>query len=52
MEKQRGGDHDELTAEFEHLTTDPDGILGVLEGILGEFEAKRLLSKLFQVYVE
>lgn len=51
MEKQRGGDHDELIEEFEYLTTDPDGILRVLEGILGQFEAKRLLSVLFQVYV-
>lgn len=50
MEKQRGGDHDELIEEFEYLTTDPDGILRVLEGILGQFEAKRLLSVLFQVY--
>ena len=50
MEKQRGGDHDELIAEFEEVTNDPDGILRVLEGILGQFEAKRLLSVLFQVY--
>ena len=49
MEKQRGGDHDKLTTEFEYLTTDQGGILGVLEGVLGEFEAKRLLSELFKV---
>jgi len=51
MEKQRGGDHDVLIEEFEYLTTDPDGILRVLEGILDQFEAKRLLSVLFQVYI-
>ena len=51
MEKQRGGDHDELIEEFDYITTDPDGILKVLESILGDFEAKRLLSVLFQVYV-
>ena len=50
MEKQRGGDHDELVEEFEYITTDPDGILRVLEDILGEFEAKRLLSVLLKVY--
>jgi len=49
LEKQRGGDHDELIEEFEYHTTDPDGILRVLENILGQFEAKRLLSVLFKV---
>lgn len=50
LEKQRGaGDRDELIEEFEYHTTDPDGILRVLEDILGQFEAQRLLSVLFQV---
>ena len=58
MDKQRVVDHDQLIHEFERLTTDPDGILGVLEDTLHEyggdanFEAKRLLCGLFQVQIE
>ena len=48
-------EHDQLIHEFERLTTDPDGLLGVLEDTLHEngdeaaFEAKKLLCALFQV---
>ena len=48
-------EHDQLIHEFEKLTTDLDGLLGVLEDTLHEygseanFEAKRLLCALFQV---
>ena len=62
LDKQRVVDHDQLIHEFERLTTDPDGILGVLEDTLHEhgyeenfeanFEAKRLLCALFQVQIE
>ena len=49
---------DQLLHEFESLTTDPDGLLGVLESALHEygddaiFEARRLICALFQVQVE
>ena len=59
MDKQRVVDHDQLIHEFERLTTDPDGLLGVLEDTLHDqhgdeanFEAKRLLCALFQVQIE
>ena len=52
-------DHDQLIHEFERLTTDPDGLLGMLEDTLHDeygdeanFEAKRLLCALFQVQIE
>ena len=57
MDKQRVVEHDQLVQEFEELTTDPDGLLGVLEDALHEygdeasFEAKRLLCVLFQVQI-
>ena len=55
LDKQRVVEHDQLIQEFEWLTTDPDGLLGVLEETLHEygddanFEAKKLLCALFQV---
>ena len=55
MDKQRVVEHDQLIHEFERLTTDPDGPLGVLEEALKSsdcdphFKAKRLLCILFQV---
>ena len=58
MDKQRVVEHDLLIYEFERLTTDPDGLLGVLEDTLQEygddanFEARRLLCALFQVQIE
>ena len=58
MDKRQMLEHDQLIHEFERLTTDPDGILGVLEDALDEcgdeanFEAKRLLCGLFQVQIE
>ena len=64
MDKQRVVGHDQLIQEFETLTTDPDGLLGVLENALCErsddgvhgdeanFEAKKLLCALFQVQIE
>ena len=48
--------HDALIHEFERLTSDFDGLLGLLEKILREgggdpyFEAKKLLCVLFQVH--
>ena len=58
LDKQRVVEHDHVIYEFERLTTDPDGLLGVLEDTLHEcsdeakFEAKRLLCALFQVQIE
>ena len=58
MDKQWVVEHDQLIQEFEELTTDPDGLLGVLEDALHEygdeanFEAKRLLCALFQVQIK
>ena len=58
MDKQRVVNHDQLIQEFEELTTDLGGLLGVLEQTLnlhnGEanFEAKRLLCNLFQVWMK
>ena len=55
MDKQRVVEHDQLIQEFEELTTDTDGLLGMLEVALHEygggasFEAKKLLCVLFQV---
>ena len=55
MDKQRVVEHDQLIQEFEELTTDQDGLLGVLKDALHEygdeanFEAKQLLCVLFQV---
>ena len=57
MDKQRVVEHDQLIHDFERLTTDPDGLLGVLEaaastcGCDPQFEAKRILCNLFQVQV-
>ena len=51
-------EHDQLIQEFEELTTDTDGLLGVLEDALHEygdgasFEAKKLLCVLFQVQIK
>ena len=57
--KQRLVEHDALSGEFEELTTDPDGLLGMLEDTLNaeygdkaSFEAKRLLCALIQVQIE
>ena len=54
LDKQRVVE--QLIHEFERLTTDPDGLLGVLEetlrdeyGYEADFEAKKLLCALFQV---
>ena len=58
MDKQRVVNHDQLVQEFEELTTDLEGLLGVLEKTLHEhideanFEAKRLLCILIQVRSE
>ena len=54
MDKQQVVEHDQLSHEFEELTTDTDGLLGVLKDALeygdgANFEAKRLLCVLFQV---
>ena len=53
MDKQRVVEHDQLIQEFEELTTDTDGLLGVLKDALhgggASFEAKKLLCVLFQV---
>ena len=52
-------EHEQLIHEFERLTSDPDGLLGVLEETLSDeygdeanFEAKRLLCALFQVQLQ
>ena len=57
--KQRLVEHNELSNEFEDLTTDQDGLLGMLEdtlndecGVKANFEAKRLLCALIQVHIE
>ena len=49
-------EHDQLIHEFERLTTDQDGLLGVLHFTLHDeygggasFEANKLLCALFQV---
>ena len=56
LDKQRVVEHDQLIHEFERLTSDPDGLLGVFEDTLSgdeaNFEAKRLLCALFQVQIE
>ena len=57
MDKQQVLGHDQLIQEFETLTTDPDGLLGVLEETLCDhsdatFEAKKLLCALFQVQIK
>ena len=58
IDKRQVVECDQLVQEFESLITDPDGLLGVLEGALHEygddaiFEARRLLCALFQVQVE
>jgi len=55
VDEQRVVQHDELIQEFERLTTDQDGLLGVLKKNLDEyggdasFEAKKLLCALFKV---
>ena len=54
-EVQQMVNHDQLIQDFESLTTDIDGMLGVLEDALHEhgdaasFEARKLLCDLFQV---
>ena len=58
IERQQVVEHDHLIHEFVELTTDQDGLLGVLEDTLHEsgdeanFEAKKLLCALFQVQIE
>jgi len=56
MDKQRAVEHDQLVHEFETLTSDLDGLLGLLEDTLdnddANFEAKRVLCTLFQVSAE
>ena len=56
MDKQRVVEHNQLLHEFETLTTDLDGLHGVLESTLdsgdANFEAKKLLCALFQVSAE
>ena len=56
MDKQRAVEHDQLVHEFETLTSDLDGLLGLLENTLdsddANFEAKRLLCTLFQASAE
>ena len=58
MSKQQSVRREDLIHEFEILTTDQDGLLGVLEDALYEygdeanFEAKKLLCALFQVQIE
>ena len=55
MDKQRAVEHDQLVHEFETLTSDLDGLLGLLENTLdndANFEAKRVLCTLFQVSAE
>ena len=55
--KQQTVRSEDLIHEFEVLTTDQDGLLGVLEDTLQEygsganFEAKKLLCALFQVLI-
>ena len=39
MDKQRAVKHDELVHDFETLTTDLDGLLGVLENTLDNNDA-------------
>ena len=52
-EKMTRTHHSDLIEEFEGLTTDLDGILGLLEKTLGsDFEAKRLLCDLFTVKLQ
>lgn len=57
--KQRLVEHNELSNEFDNLTNDQDGLLGMLEdtlndeyGVEANFEAKRLLCALIQVHIE
>ena len=58
LDKQQVVKHDQLVHEFESLTHDPGGLLGVLEDALhksggdASFEAKKLLCALFQVQTE
>ena len=58
IEVQQMVDHEQLVQEFESLTTDLDGLLGVLEDSLREhsdeahFGSKKLLCALFQVQSE
>lgn len=58
MSKQQTVRSEDLIHEFEVLTTDQDGLLGVLEDTLQEYgsganyEAKKLLCALFQVQIE
>ena len=55
MNKQRVVEHDQLVHEFETLTSDLDGLLGLLENALDNyngdaaFEARKLLCAQFQV---
>ena len=57
MAKQYVVEHDRLIHEFERLTSDLDGLLGMLEDTLNEhgsnanLEAKKFLCALFQVYL-
>ena len=50
MSQQHGGDHDQLSIEYEELWTNPDIILDQLEQHFeDDFNAKRFLSNLFMV---
>lgn len=53
MDKQWVAEHHEMIYDFEALTTDPDGLLGLLEDKLdcddAYFVAKKLICVLFQV---
>ena len=49
LQKMTGSEHSELIHEFEAMTTNQDGILGELENAVGAFDAKMVLSWIFQV---
>ena len=50
MAQQHGGDHDQLSIEYEEMWTNPDLILGQLEQHFGDdFDAKGFLSDLLMV---
>lgn len=49
MEEMTGGDYGNLTDRFVELTTNADGLLGVLENSIGQIHAKVMLCCLFKV---
>ena len=51
LQKMTGAEHSELIHEFEAVTTNPEGILGELEDAVDTFDAKRILSRIFQVLI-